>query len=249
MNETEAWFRFGSSAIPKFDILLRHPYSCQFAFLSLMFPAPPEGADMNPEPPPPDSSFLTRWILSTFLGWLIGIAAVIVLAMLWDSLGIGTAQFMVGLGMGTGVGIMQSRQLRPWLGNPWPWIYASVIGMSVPFILADVISALGGLPFMLPLFVLLSGLFAGFLQSRLLRPHSRSSQWWIAASAVAWILAAGVIPLSDALDQLLDLGPIGALVTILIWLAGGAIHGVISGSSLIRILGTMIPGGTVTTDP
>ena len=61
-----------------------------------------------------DQRTYVRWIRATSLGWLIGFALVIVLALAWDMLG-GGAQFMVGVGMGAGVGYMQSRMIGEWI--------------------------------------------------------------------------------------------------------------------------------------
>ncbi len=63
---------------------------------------------MNASPEQFDPTLFTRWVRATALGWLVGFVLVVVLAVVWDMTS-GGAQFMVGVGMGTGVGSMQSR--------------------------------------------------------------------------------------------------------------------------------------------
>ncbi|MCJ7714533.1 hypothetical protein MUO66_08780, partial [Candidatus Bathyarchaeota archaeon] len=55
-----------------------------------------------------DNRFMLRWVGANIIGWLIGFVLVIVLAQAWELIG-GGAQFMVGVGMGAGVGVLQSR--------------------------------------------------------------------------------------------------------------------------------------------
>ena len=55
-----------------------------------------------------------RWVRATTLGWLLGFVLVVVLSIAWDQIG-GGAQFIVGVGMGAGVGIMQARVVGEWV--------------------------------------------------------------------------------------------------------------------------------------
>ena len=127
---------------------------------------------MNSESAQSNRRLFTRWVRATFLGWLLGFVVVIVLALAWDMIG-GGAQFMVGVGMGAGVGYMQSRVVGEWADSPRRWLWASIIGMGAPFVLWD-LSVLVGFEFVfsLPLSVLMGGLLVGILQWSLLRPHS-----------------------------------------------------------------------------
>ena len=54
---------------------------------------------------------LSRWVRATWLGWLLGIPLIVVLALLAEGVGVGGAQVCVGAGMGLGVGFMQRRAL------------------------------------------------------------------------------------------------------------------------------------------
>lgn len=174
-------------------------------------------AEMQQEKRP----FIIRWILASFLGWLLGLIFTIVLAVSLETLTGGGAQFMVGLGIGAGVGYMQGRVLKEQLANMMSWDWASTIGMGLPFILWD-ISALtgGGLPFSMPLCVAIGSLIVGILQWRLLQPLSPKAWWWIPGCFLGWTLTAG---LTD-------------LLAIIIIFFGGAVMGAISGLVLVRIL-------------
>ena len=47
---------------------------------------------------------------ATWAGWLLGIPFIIILALMGEAVGIGGSQFLVGAGMGTGTGLLQSRK-------------------------------------------------------------------------------------------------------------------------------------------
>ena len=133
---------------------------------------------------------------ATFLGWLLGFVLVIAGALAWDIIGM-QAQFMVGVGMGAGVGYMQGRVAREWLGasGQWlgtskPWLWTSIIGMGLPFVMWDLL-AWTGFPFSLGLCVAVGGLLTGLLQARLLRPHSDRAGWWPLACLAGWTLGTG----------------------------------------------------------
>ncbi len=165
--------------------------------------------------------FIIRWILASFLGWLLGLIITIVLAVSLEAISGGGAQFMVGLGIGAGVGYMQGRVLKDKLANMLAWVWASTIGMGLPFILWDISSLAGsGLPFSMPLCVAIGSLIVGILQWRLLQPLSPKAWWWIPGCFLGWTLTAG---LTD-------------LLAIIIIFFGGAVMGAISGAVLVRIV-------------
>lgn len=176
----------------------------------------------------PGHSLSRSWIRATTLGWLVGLVLVVVLAAAWDTMG-GEAQFMVGAGIGAGVGYMQARVVRAWAGRSQAWFWASTMGMGMPFVLWDVVSAAGVKAFFsLPVCVLLGGLLTGGLQQRLLRSQFERTAWWIVSCGVGWGLPAGIIALGDSGH----LPPaFGFLSTIIIFL-GGLIVGAVTGKTL-----------------
>lgn len=188
---------------------------------------------MNSESAQSNRRLFTRWVRATFLGWLLGFVVVIVLALAWDMIG-GGAQFMVGVGMGAGVGYMQSRVVGEWADSPRRWLWASIIGMGAPFVLWD-LSVLVGFEFVfsLPLSVLMGGLLVGILQWSLLRPHSDRAAWWVLASTAGWALPAGAIALGDL--NLIP-APWGELLSLGAMFFGGLILGAVTGRALLWVL-------------
>lgn len=125
---------------------------------------------MGNEPKEVERHYFARWVRHTFFGWLLGFVMVIVLAIAWDVVG-GGAQFMVGVGMGAGVGYAQWRLARHWFDADRRWVWASVIGMGTPFVLGDIVAAVGvQVPYSLALYVVMGGLLVGLMQRRLLSP-------------------------------------------------------------------------------
>lgn len=171
---------------------------------------------------------LARWVRATTLGWLLGVLLVILLAMAWDLVG-GGAQFMVGVGMGAGVGIMQARVVGVQGPSRWDWVVASVVGMGAPFVLWDLGSLVGlGALFSLPVCVLAGALFAGLLQARLLGGLARPR--WVLASVLGWGIPVALMAVGDALPR----GP-GSLLSLPAIFLGGACLGWVTGRALERL--------------
>lgn len=163
------------------------------------------------------------WLVANSMGWMIGLVLVITLALLLDLVG-GNAQFIVGVGMGAGVGYMQGRFLEPWVDSVRLWTLASTVGMAAPFLLWDV-SGPSGLAwlFSLPVCTGIGGILVGVLQWRRLRHGSARAPWWIPSCFVGWTLPVGFIALNDLgilpppWGELLSLGAIflgGALLAL-----------------------------------
>src|SRR6056300_648644 len=85
---------------------------------------------------------LKEWTLNTIYGWLIGFVCVILLAFIFEALGVGNSQFFVGTGMAAGVGLMQNRLLRNKSRWDWNWMWATIIGMTLAFVILEFGSAL-----------------------------------------------------------------------------------------------------------
>ncbi len=179
-----------------------------------------------------DRHTITRWIRATSVGWLLGFVLVIGLAVVWDLIG-GGAQFMVGIGMGAGVGYMQSRVIGQWIDTPRRWLWASIVGMGSPFVLWDIGAAVGlESVFSLSRCVLVGGLLVGTLQTRLL-PHRDRAVWWVLACILGWGMPAGAIAL---IERGRIEGPSGSLLSIGAMLLGGVILGAVTGPALMRLL-------------
>ena len=183
---------------------------------------------MSTEPTQVESSVLTRWIRATTIGWLLGFVLVVVSALAWDLLG-GHAQFMVGVGMGAGVGFVQMRVLDERVESARRWLWASTLGMGVPFLLWDLGSLIGIEAFFsLGACVLAGGLLVGLLQCSLLRTRLERASLWIPACVLGWGLPAGAIALGDS--DLLP-GPM-FLVSAGAMFLGGVVLGAVTGKAL-----------------
>jgi len=150
-------------------------------------------------PADPDTrDLLLSWTKATFYGWFLGFLLVVVLTLVAGAFG-GTLQFMVGLGMGGGVGHMQGRRIGRWIERPRRWLLASALGMGAPFVVWDLAAARGiDLPWALPAAVLAGGLLVGSLQWALLRRVSRRAIWWLPACAAGWFASAIALSLQGA---------------------------------------------------
>jgi hypothetical protein len=181
------------------------------------------------------NGFRYRWFRSTALGWLLGLALIMGLAVLGDLVasGGGESQSIVGIGVGIGVGYAQGRTLRGWLGRWMPWTVASTVGMGALFVIHD-IGVVAGLefPFSLPLYVLAGALVTGLWQGVLLRPVTGRAHWWAGASVVGW----GVPALCLALGDWSATGFLGDLASLCAIFLGGGMLGAASGGILRWIL-------------
>lgn len=180
------------------------------------------------------------WLRATWYGWLLGVPLIIVLALAGEAVGIGGSQVLVGLGMGTGIGLMQGRAIRPLLPRPAAWCFSSVVGLSLPFLVTDLSPLVGReLPYSLPVAVATGGLLSGAWQAVLLRGHVRAPAWWVLANVGGWSLAAGMAFVADAsLRSHSVRGVPGALLYLGAIAAGGLLLGTVTGAVLQWMLRT-----------
>lgn len=174
---------------------------------------------------------LNRWVRATTLGWLLGLVLTVVLAIAWDQIG-GGAQFMVGIGMGAGVGFAQARVLGEWGQPAGRWFWATTVGMGLPFVMWD-LGSLAAIEafFSLPLSVFAGSLLVGTLQSILLRRRFTRPSWWVPASVVGWCVPTAGIALGDTGF----LSGAGGVLSVGAMFLGGAILGVVTGWTLLRM--------------
>ena len=180
--------------------------------------------------------FAAAWTWATFLGWTLGFLLLLLFIALSGAVGLGNTQFPIGLGMGTGVGSLQRRMVAERVRARTGWWPASIIGLTIPFVLWDLAKLLHvSVPHGLIAAVGLGGLTVGLLQARVLRPHSPLWLWWVPASVIGWALAASTVFVNDRVLPKTP-GIIGALQYIAVILLGGALLGVTTGFALTRIL-------------
>lgn len=178
------------------------------------------------------------WLRATWLGWLLGIPLIIVLALIGEAAGVGGAQFLVGVGMGAGVGFMQNRVIRKILDRRISWLWSTVVGLGLPFLATDVSKLAGwNLPYSLLILMTVGGLITGVWQALILSSQIHKIILWTAASALGWFLAAAASSYADSLPRSLAVRGIwGALLYLGAAAAGGLILGSITGICLARML-------------
>jgi hypothetical protein len=186
---------------------------------------------------------LLPWVRATWLGWTLGVLLTILAALAGEAIGAGESQTPVGLGMGTGVGIMQARAIRGLVSSRAAWIASSGAGLAAPFLAFDLARAAGlPLTFSLYVAVALGGLATGIWQAMLLRVRlGGRALAWIPGSLVGWSLAAGCAAIADGLPRALSLrGLAGAGLYLAVTLTGGLVLGLVTGLFLVR-LGRRVP--------
>lgn len=182
---------------------------------------------------------ITRWVVSTFVGWLLGIAFILLLSGLFDSVGIEDMQFYLGIGMGAGVGFMQWRLLRKVHLIDLRWIWFSVVGLGTPFLVFDLVRYLTGKSlgsYYLPISIMLAGLLVGLFQFKILSKLVFKAKYWILMSFLGWALAALTIAGIDFLKGLSNNNWVMFSVNLFLILAGGIILGITTGPSMAKIL-------------
>jgi hypothetical protein len=168
-----------------------------------------------------DRRLLVQWVRATWVGWLLGIPLIIVLALIGEAIGIGGAQFLVGAGMGISVGLRQGRVMRSMINKSAPWIWSCIIGLA----------------YSLQYSIALGGLIAGLWQALLLRSRFHQTWSWVAMSALGWSLAAGTAAMADYISKLRLLQGIwGALAFLGIVAVGGLVLGLVTVVSLAWML-------------
>ena len=181
-----------------------------------------------------DSRLVRRWVGATWAGWLLGIPIIVALALAAEVAGIGGAQVMVGAGTGAGVGLMQGRLMRGIINSFAPWIWSSVIGLALPFLIYD-LTKVGGreVAFNLYVSVAVGGLVAGVWQAWLLRARFRNTIVWVFGALLGWTLAGSAAAGADLIGRSQSIrGIAGALVYLGIIAAGGLILGATTGITL-----------------
>jgi uncharacterized membrane protein len=192
---------------------------------------------MNPQS---DTHDLTTasWTRVTWLGWLLGIPFTVILALAGEALGIGGSQFLVGAGMGCGVGLMQGRAVMRLGLKAIPWFCSCTAGLAAPFLVSDLGHLLGiTWPNSQPVCVAVGGVVAGLWQAVLLRPRFEGAGWWLVGSALGWSLAGVAASLADALPRSHSIrGLAGAGLYLGLVAVGGLILGIVTGVVLVRRL-------------
>ena len=181
---------------------------------------------------------VNRWTKATFWGWVIGIALILIISSFLDSIHIEHTQFYLGVGVGAGVGFTQWRLLRKFIPIPSTWLWFSIVGMGIPFVLLDLIPS-EVLTHKLPVSITLGSLTVGFLQYTILRKHSLKAKQWIAGSFLGWVLGVltvFIIDYTNNLKSVVSSNLVLAAINLFLMLAGGIVLGIITGKILNKII-------------
>src|ERR1017187_7891343 len=128
-----------------------------------------------------------RWIWLTTAGWFIGILLIVGLAMLGEIIlhakEESGGQAAVGIGMGTGVGLMQWVVLRRYLESVQKWLWFSIFGFTLSYVSFDLMAtnidlamkAIFGIPKVINavvalFFLTVGGPILGFITGRFIVP-------------------------------------------------------------------------------
>ncbi len=151
--------------------------------------------------------FWLEWTLATFIGYTVGIPAV-----LFISLSIpygGKPPLLIGLiggaELGATIGIAQWLVLRRYTPIKWSWVVASIVGgalgMAPGMLISETIapSIVAAYRFPEPWGAVwqyspmgaLFGLGLGIAQWWVLRRHARFVGWWIVANGIGWMVGQG----------------------------------------------------------
>lgn len=184
-----------------------------------------------------DRKLIISWIRLTWLGWLLGVPIITVLALIGEAVGIGGSQSLVGVGMGTGIGLMQGRVIRRLLHKSAWWVLSSIIGLGVPFLVTDISKFAGwNIPYSLFASIAIGGLIVGCWQSVLLRSRFDKTKLWVVGSLLGWTLAALPPAKADSILRSHSIRGIwGALAYLGFVAGGGLILGAVTGIFLAWI--------------
>ncbi len=189
-----------------------------------------------------EKAFLfSSWIMATSVGWALGILLVLLFASFFDAIGIEGRQFFIGTGMGAGVGFMQWRVLKKLFALGSNWIWFSILGLTLPFIILHLLNFFPHLNFNnyhLPTSILLGGIIIGSLQERLLKQYAPNARGWTLASFLGWAAAGACVLAIDYTRFLSDNNWVLFSLNLLLMLAGGPLLGLITGAFLKKLAST-----------
>jgi hypothetical protein len=186
------------------------------------------------EPTPKAKSLFILWVVANSIGWVLGVIVVVMLGTLGEVIHIGHAVY-VGAGMGLTVGLAQWLTARKWFGTTSRWMWATMIGITAPFLFADLVR-IGDLgSSILPVLAAIGGLLSGWMQRSSLLPRSSKANRWVIVSAIAWMCPALLVEFvavprhpQTTLESVRNIGSIAF---------GGVALGVITGLALASPFG------------
>ena len=194
-----------------------------------------------------------RWIWLNTAGWFIGILLIVGLAMLGEIIlhakDESGGQAAVGIGMGTGVGLMQWVVLRRYLESVQKWLWFSIFGFTLSYVSFDLMATNIDLAIKaevaLPIATTLGALISSWLQYKfILRNITSKASNWIAYNTIAWLLAHLIISGLILINMKAIFGipkVINAVVALFFLTVGGPILGFITGRFIVPVINKQTP--------
>jgi len=142
-----------------------------------------------------EKKFLGRLVLATGIAWPVGIILAIVLSYaVVNQFYPKETNLIVGICLGAVVGYSQWLIMKKYFKISTWWIWASTIGIGIPFVAEVIYVEFGGSENGLiksellgQIFTLcIGGLLTGLLQIKIIKSLSKRSIWWIIISTLAW---------------------------------------------------------------
>ncbi|MCP5064534.1 MAG: hypothetical protein GY936_19020 [Ignavibacteriae bacterium] len=182
---------------------------------------------------------IKKWTTYNFLGWLLGTIFVLILSSSFDAIGIENLQFFVAVGIGLGIGTAQWIVLKRITEIKKNWITVTVIGLTIPFLIADTLryfELLNLKSLFIPVCVGIGSLLVGFFQSKLLKDYNIGMLNWIIISFFSWTLIAVTVYSVEYTHLISKNVWFGFITNLVLLLSGGIILGIITGKHLERNL-------------
>lgn len=149
-----------------------------------------------------------KWILFITIGWLTGIALLIIVSIPFESFKIKIgSQALSGICMAAGAGFMQWLILKKLLHTTASWIWFSLTGFAIPFIFFDVLAFFINIQpeIHVPIAAGIAGILCVWLQCKYsLKCSSHHTKGWIIFSFVGWFGSAMLTMLIFRFNMTLD---------------------------------------------
>ncbi|MCP3933628.1 MAG: hypothetical protein GY705_31560 [Bacteroidetes bacterium] len=182
---------------------------------------------------------MRKWLIYNSLGWLSGTILVLIFSSTFDAIGIENLQFIVAVGIGLGIGIAQWLVLKNIIALKTTWITVTVIGLTIPFLIADILryfELLNLKSLFIPICVGTGSILVGSLQSKLLKDYNIGLLNWLVVSFFSWLLIALAVYSVEYTHLISRNVWFGFITNLVLLLSGGIIIGIITGKYLEKNL-------------
>ncbi|MFZ4620655.1 MAG: hypothetical protein ACOYNS_08855 [Bacteroidota bacterium] len=182
---------------------------------------------------------LKEWVLSSFYGWLTGVVLVIITSGMFDAAGLEGFQFYLGISIGGSIGFFQWRKISHPAGIGTEWIWSSMFGMGIPFLVMDLLKRFAGISLgdnHLPVCITAGALVTALWQTFILKKKFTAALPWLWTCLGGWILASWTVISIDYVKLFIHHNLALFFINLTLIVSGGAVLGAVTGSTLISIL-------------